>query len=398
MFNETISLSSARNLMLSAQGLAQIPQHPAEKKDVLDAIRRMRLLQIDSINVVARSPYLVLWSRLGNYNPDWLDELLVEGALFEYWSHAMCFLPIEDYPLYRRFMLDGGHRWKGASKWIEEHRELVELVMERIRREGGLRTADFKGDKRPDGVWWFWKDEKLALESMFLEGELMIARRQAFQRVYDLRSRVYPDWGDGPEAANVPARKEVLETLTLRAVGALGVALASWVPEYFMLPKRGNLERLEVLADNGKIQRVEIEGLGAAYRHPSALLAEKVNLTTVLSPFDPLLSDRKRLKELFGFDYTIEAYTPKHKRTFGYFTLPILHRGELVGRLDPKAHRTDGIFEVKALALEPGIEASDDLVAGLASTLRRLADWHGTPELVIRRSEPANLAGRLLEI
>jgi uncharacterized protein len=397
MSSETISLSTARNLVLAAQGLAQFPQNRAEKNDVLAAIRRMGMLQIDTIYVVARSPYLVLWSRLGDYNPVWLDELLAEGALFEYWSHAMCFLPSEDYPFYRRFMLEGIRGWGNAAEWVSSHPELVELIMERIRREGGLRSADFKKNQKPAGGWWNWKEEKTALECLYMLGELMIARRQAFQRVYDLRARVLPGWDDGPDEANVPSREEVLQTLTLKSVKALGVALAAWVPDYFRLPKTGNLSRLEALADEGLLERVAIEGLsGPAYRDPAAVPVEPASLTTLLSPFDPLVADRQRLKDLFGYDYQIECYTPAPKRRFGYFTLPILQCGQLVGRLDPKAHRAAGQFEVKALALEQGVEPTSDLVEGLASALRRLADWHRTPELVIRRSEPADLADRLL--
>ncbi len=148
------------------------------------------------------------------------------------------------------------------------------------------------------------------------------------------------------------------------------MALAAWVPDYFRLPKTGNLQRLEALADEGRLQQVAIEGLpGPAYLDPAALTVEPSDLTTLLSPFDPLVWDRQRLKDLFNFDYTIECYTPAAKRRFGYFTLPILHRGALVGRLDPKAHRSAGLFEVKALALEPGVEPTDDLVEGLASAL-----------------------------
>ena len=394
---ETISISTARNLMIAAQGLTQLPQHPTCKSDVLAAIRRMGLLQIDSINVMARSPYLVLWSRLGDYDPAWLDELLVEGALFEFWSHAMCFLPIEDYPLYRRAMLEGVRGWGDPKDWVGKHPELVEMVMDRIRREGGLRSADFENGQKPAGGWWNWKDEKTALECLFFLGELMIERRQSFQRVYNLRSRVLPGWDDGPGAANVPAQEDILHALTLRTVQALGVALATWVPDYFRLPKKGNIDRLERLASEGLLQRVEIEGLpGPAYLDPAAVTADQLELTTLLSPFDPLVSDRQRLKDLFNFDYTIECYTPAAKRSFGYFTLPILHQGTLVGRLDPKAHRAAGLFEVKALALESGVDPSDTLVEGLASALRLLAAWHGCPELVIRRSEPADLVDRLL--
>jgi uncharacterized protein YcaQ len=309
----------------------------------------------------------------------------------------MCFLPIETYPLYRRSMLDGARRWGDAAGWVKEHAELVAQIMERIRQEGGLRSADFKNTQKPAGGWWNWKDEKTALECLFILGELMIARRQSFQRVYDLPSRVLPAWEDGIKELNVPRREEVLEALTLQAVKSLGVALAAWVPDYFRLPKTGNASRLEALAYDGRLRRIEIEGLpGPAYLDPEAVSVNQVELTTLLSPFDPLVWDRQRLKDLFDFEYTIEVYTPAAKRQFGYFTLPILHRGAIVGRLDPKAHRADGLFEVKALALESGVVPTDDLVEGLASALQRLAAWHGTPELVIRGSEPANLAHRLL--
>jgi len=225
----------------------------------------------------------------------------------------------------------------------------------------------------------------------------MVPRRESFQRVYDLRQRVLPDWDDGPEAANVPEREEVLRALALRAVQALGVARPAWVCDYFKRPKTGMTVRLEALAESGQLRRVTIDGLaGPAYLDPAAR-AQAPAVTTVLSPFDPLLSDRARLKELFGFDYKIEVYTPAHKRSFGYFTLPILHHGTVVGRLDPKAHRAEGRFEVRALALEPGVKATDELAADLGAALRRLAAWHGTPELVIGRTEPKNLARRLRE-
>src|SRR6059058_2776411 len=164
-----ISHSEARTLMIAAQGLTHRDNRPAKKADVLNTIRRMQVLQIDTIHVVARSPYLVLWSRLGDYEPRWLDELLAEGALFEFWSHEACFLPIEDYPLYRRFMLDGQLRWNKAPAWIRAHP--AEIV----------RTDGKKGG------WWEWKPEKLALEVLHMTGELMIAARRNFHRVYDLR-------------------------------------------------------------------------------------------------------------------------------------------------------------------------------------------------------------------
>jgi hypothetical protein len=228
----------------------------------------------------------------------------------------------------------------------------------------------------------------------------MIARRHNFQRVYDLRERVLPGWDDSA----LPSTEEMRRTLTLLSVRALGIALAAWVPDYYRQPKTGVPKRLEALAAEGLLHELKIEGFdGLAYIHPDRLSlleeAESGNLepmlTTLLSPFDPLVWDRQRARQLFDFDYTIECYTPAAKRRYGYFTLPILHRGRLVGRLDPKAHRAQGVFEVKALHLEPGVEVSEELVNDLVITLRRLAAWHGTPELVVRTSNPPELATML---
>jgi uncharacterized protein len=401
---EKISIRMARQVMLAAQGLDRAPNQPVVKADILEAVRRMRLLQIDTIHVVARSPYLVLWSRLGDYRREWLDELLAEGALFEYWAHAACFLPIEDYPLHRRRMLDAirDKVWpvKWAVEWPQENPEIMERIRSHLRENGAVRSADFENKNRPSGGWWNWKAEKDALEAMWLTGEVMIARRQNFQRVYDLRERVLPGWDD----AAIPSTEELRRTFALRTVSALGIAFPTWVPDYFRQPKKGVPQRLAELAEEDLLVRVEVEGFeGQAYIHPDQLgLLEEVasgsrepTLTTLLSPFDPLVWDRQRARELFDFDYMIECYTPAAKRRYGYFTLPILHRGQIVGRLDPKAHRAQGVFEIKALHLEPGAPVSEELSAELAAALRRLAAWHATPDLVIRQSNPPEFAAML---
>jgi uncharacterized protein YcaQ len=387
-------VETARELLLAAQGLGSVPER-ATKDDVRGIIRRMGVLQIDSISVVARSPYLVLWSRLGSYEPRWLDELLAEGALFEYWSHAACFIPIEDYGLYRRLMIEGGEK---TRSWMQAHHEEIEHVMERVSENGPVRAAEFARTDGKAGGWWEWKPEKRALEHLFAAGELMISRRENFHRVYDLRERVLakalPDWED----ALAPNEQEVRRALALKTVRALGVALASWVPDYFRTPKKGVSGLLEELADEGSLLRAWIED-EPAYLHPdNAGLAEEIlsgglrsSVTTLLSPFDPVVWDRARTLELFGFEYKIEVYTPAARRRYGYYSLPILHSGSLVGRLDAKAHRKQGTFEVKAIHLEPDTPVNDDLVSELAYALRDCAGWHGTPEVLVRRSDPSEL-------
>ncbi len=381
----SLTIAGARALLLGAQGLLWPPTAAATKEDVLQTIRRMGALQIDTISVVARSPYFVLWSRLGDYEPAWLDQLLAEGALFEYWSHAACLLPVEDYPLYRRLILE---RLKGqrSHAWIEEHPTEVEQLLSRVREGGAVRSSDFVRTDGRGGTWWDWKPEKLALERLHSAGVLMTARRHNFQRIYDLRERVRPDWSD----ADAPSIEETRRRLALASVRALGVTIAAWVPDYFRLPKAGCAALLEALADEGRLLRTAIEGISArAYIHPDnrevaeavAAGSQQPTVTTLLSPFDPIVWDRARARALSGFDYTIECYTPASKRRYGYFTLPILHRGALVGRLDAKAHRKQGIFEVKSLHIEPGIEMTETLKTELSAAVHRCAAWHHTPEV-----------------
>ena len=396
------SRGDARALLLAAQGLNPRLERPAGKADVLEAVRRMAVLQIDSISVVARSPYLVLWSRLGPYEPRWLDELLAEGKLFEYWSHAACFLPIEDYSLYRRLMLEGREK---TRSWFEAHPQEVERVLAQVRERGAVRSAEFERADGRGGGWWDWKPEKRALEHLFAAGELMISRRDPnFHRVYDLRERVLERALPGWEDALAPTHEEVRRVFALKAVRALGVVVARWVPDYFRTPKKGVAGLLDELAGKGKLLRARIAGWDEpAYVHPdNAGLAERVlsggllpSSTTLLSPFDPVVWDRARASELFGFEYRIEVYTPTARRRYGYYSLPILHRGALVGRLDAKAHRKRGVFEVKTLHLEPGVLVTEDLVAGLAGALHECAGWHRTPEILVRRSDPPELTRRL---
>ena len=386
--------------MLAAQGLDRRPGRLATPDDVLAAIRRMGVLQIDTIHVVARSPYLVLWSRLGDYEPRWLDESHADGQIFEYWAHAACFLPIEDWPLYRRLMLDEVKGWVRAQPWLDANPQVAATVLTHLREEAPVLSSAFERTDGRRGVWWDRKPEKMALEALFNTGDVMIARRHNFQRVYDLRERVLPTWDD----ADTPPLDEVRRTLTARTVCHLGVTTARWVPDYYRLPKRGVTEVLDRLVDDGELLPAAVEGWrDAAYLHPNfAALARTADAdahaptrTTLLSPFDPLVWDRERASAVFGFDYRIECYTPAPQRRYGYFSLPILRRDALIGRLDARAHRKDRLFEVKSLHLEPGVQPTDDLIADIAAAVLAAAAWHRTPHAVVRASEPADVAERI---
>jgi uncharacterized protein YcaQ len=392
-----ISLEQARALQLAAMGLLTQRRRPAKKADVLATIRRMNVLQIDTIHIVARSPYLVLWSRLGDYPSRWLDELLTEGALFEYWSHAACFLPIEDYPQYRQQMLhlEAAGSGRSALRLAAEPHAHLELV-EHVRESGPVRAADFEHvDARKGNGWWDWKPDKLRLETLFTAGEIMVKRRENFHRVYDVRERVLPP--HFLHDAAVPSREAVDVARTLAAVKAMGLAPARWIGDYFRHAGKAPRPHPDSLVETGALLRVRVDDWPwPAYVHPdhetSLRAAQNGNLhatlCTLLSPFDPLVWDRERALTMFNFDYRIECYTPAAKRKYGYFTLPILVRGELVGRVDVKAHRTEKIFEVRALHLEVGVALSESLANDIADTLHRCAHWHLTPTVRVLRTAP----------
>jgi uncharacterized protein YcaQ len=394
-----LSMSAARALHLAAQDMLAPRRRRAGKADVLAAIRRMGMLQIDTISVVARSPYLVLWSRLGDYEPAWLDELLAEGHLFEYWAHEACFLPIEDYGLYRHRMLDPeAMGWKYSATWMRERAAEVAQLLEHVRARGAVRSSDFERSEGKGGGWWEWKPEKRTLEVLFTAGQLMIARRHHFQRIYDLAERVHPGWHDD----RMPPLDEVRRSFVLHTVRALGLAKASWIPDYHRT-RRPHPDPEEMVAQ-GLLLRARVTGWSEpVYIHPEhADLARQAmegeltpRLTTLLSPFDPIVWDRRRALELFGFDYRLECYTPAHKRRYGYFTLPILRRGALVGRVDAKAHRKAGEFELRSVHLEPGVRASERLIADVALAVQRCARWHGCARVRLGHALPEEFGQRL---
>jgi uncharacterized protein YcaQ len=393
-----LSLAQARRLHLAAQGLLRPLGRRPRRADVVSTIERMRLLQIDSIHVVARSPYLVLHARLGDYASAWLDEALAQGRIAECWAHEACFVPAADLPLHRAWRERSAH-WahRHAARMHRDHREEMDELLERIRTQGAVRAADFPRADRGVSGWWEWKPEKRWLEAWFALGELMIPRRERFQRVYDLAGRVLA-------RLDPPFEPSLLDTAGLRrrfildSVRALGVTQARWIADYYRLKPAVDEAELAALVATGELSAVAVQGWNApGYVHcEHAPLLEQARAgqlrathTALLSPFDPLVWDRARAQAMFEFEYAIECYTPAPKRRYGYYVLPILHRGKLVGRLDAKAHRGEGVFEIKALFLEPGEEATPRLVADVGAAIARTAQWHGTPVLRLERSEPA---------
>jgi hypothetical protein len=392
-----LSAHQARLLHLHAQGLLARPRRRARKADVLSAIERMRVLQIDTISVVARSPYFVLFSRLGAYRAPWLEALLEEGAIFECWAHEACFAPSADYALHRRHSLERLGHWsmKSAERNRREHKAEMDAILARIRAAGGLKSSDFESTEKRTGGWWGWKDEKRWLEALFALGELMITRRDNFQRVYDLSERVLAKMEAARDA--LPSLEAMRREFILGGVRALGVTQARWIADYFRIGRRIKDVDLDGFVERGELLRVAVDGWKApGYVHPDhsdACLAAargrlRASRTTLLSPFDPVIWDRERVAAMFGFDYRIEVYVPAPKRIWGYYVLPILHRGRLIGRVDAKAHRAEGRFEVRALYLEDGVVEDDALADAVADAIGECAEWHATPEVVVGRCAP----------
>jgi len=401
-----ISQEQARALHLAAQGLLQPAPKAASRVALRNTIARMQLLQIDTIHVVARSPYLVLFSRLGHYPRVWLEDALADGQVFETWAHEACFAPTDDLLLHRTYNRQARYHW-GLIKAEKSHRQQrahLDKLLTHIREQGAVKSSDFERTEGQGGAWWGWKDEKRWLEALFATGELMVARRENFHRVYDLTERVAPQVlaseaaGQGADTAH--ARRQFTE----KAITALGISQARWVNDYFRMKPRLKDADMDGMVADGTLLRVAVDGWDApGYVHCShqALLkkaakgALEPTHCTLLSPFDPVVWDRERASTFFGFDYRLECYTPEPKRTFGYFVLPILCRGELIGRLDAKAHRTDGIFEVKALYAQPGIKWTQNQVHDVALAIVRCAAWHDTPVVQIVRTQPAGLRAAL---
>ena len=395
----------ARRLQLAAQGLLQPLRRRARPDDVVGAIERMQLLQIDTIHVVARSPYLVLHARLGDYPMAWLDEALANGQVAECWAHEACFVSAADVMWHRAWRERRAQHWahRHAQRMYQDQRSDMDALLENIRASGPVRSADFaRSNDSGESGWWAWKPEKRWLEAWFALGELMVLRRERFQRVYDLSERVLAKLDPPPDSVVATlAPTELRQHFILASVRALGVAPAAWIADYFRLKLRVTETELAPLVTSGELLSVSVQGWatpGYVHRDNEEMLERartgrlRATHTTLLSPFDPLVWDRTRLREMFDFEYSIECYTPAARRRYGYFVLPILHRDRLVGRLDAKAHRADGVFEIKALYLEPGVDVDPGLLRGLAKAVAATARWHGTPDVRVTRSRPPALA------
>lgn len=377
-FTASLSSTEARQLVLRAQGLDRMDPFGSGTEGCLRAFRRLGYVQIDTISVVERAHHHVLWSRLPDYRPELLHRLQAhERKVFEYWSHAASFLPFEDY----RYCLPRMRAHAaGKRHWFARDRKAMAHVLDRIRAEGPLQARDFEAPPgKRSGPWFDWKPSKTALEQLFIQGELMIRERRGFQKVYDLPERVLPSDLD----TTLPTAGQMARYLIRQQLQSNGLALE---PEMRYLRKNAQKavgQALRELEEEGEIARVRIEGGGEHFAFNRALseLDEKPEAPSekhvrILSPFDNLVIQRKRLKRLFDFDYQIECYVPEPKRKHGYFVLPVLWGDRLAARIDAKAERTSRTLKILSLHLENERDRKS-LMAALAPELERFAAFNG---------------------
>lgn len=371
-------------LWLQFQGLSAPRTRPLTRAAFVGLLERAGGLQLDSVNVLDRAHYLTLWSRFGAYDrarPDrWTYR---ERVAFEHWGHEASLLPASRLPLSRR----GMRRFKPRGEWWESRRPSpasFRRVLARIRAEGPLESADFEGPARGSGPWWGWKEDKQALEFLWRRGVLAIAERRHFRRVYDLAERVYPP---GP-IASLGAYED---SWLLSGLAANGPARAAHLANYFTAPRLSASAKRRVLSRNlarGSVVEATVQG----FEGPFLALPEHLDLlgrapaahgTTFLSPFDSLLWQRDRAAEMLGFDYRVEIYVPPPKRKFGYYAMPILHDGALVGRIDPKLHRDRRELEIRALHLQPGFDGGREFRRGMNAALEDLARFVGAATIAL---------------
>lgn len=366
-----ISVTDARRIFLARQGLLHRDAFGRGKGAVLRAIEQLGYVQIDTISVVERAHHHVLKTRVPNYSPAMLDRLQSKDRrIFEYWAHAAAYLPMAEYRYYLPMMKG----WR-ARKTRDE--KLAREVYRRIQSEGPMQSKDFedpRGNRR--NGWWDWKPAKLALEHMYLSGEIMVTRRDGFQKVYDLPERVLPSDVD----TSMPDHGEWLRFIVRRMLRSIGIGTLhdiSYARTTFRRftgkALRGEIgQTLESLVENGEVAKVDVGG-STWYADPAALEALPLHLGRrrlhVLSPFDNLVINRARTIGLFDFDYQMECYVPAKKRKFGYFCLPILWGDELIGRADAKVVRDKGELVIKSLYLEPGIRQRQRLHEALSDGL-----------------------------
>lgn len=380
----SIKLSEARKIALRSQHLHSRRELGSGAPGALAAIEHLSYVQIDTLAVVERAHSHTLWNRVSGFTPEHIDQLQEDGKIFEHWAHALAYLPISDY----RFSLPMMKRIAdGESHWFQKDPKQTRMVLKRIKEEGPLSAKDFTDKKNSDAMW-SRSPSKQALEQLFMEGELMIPKRNNFHKVYDLTERVLASDVD----TSMPSTNELCRHLIMRYLKAHGIGQ---LKEFYYLRKGlGDSIKiaLDELVEAKEIITINVKNSGE--EHKSYCLLETVSetefklpsgLVRILSPFDNAVIQRKRLEQLFDYSYQIECYVPKGKREYGYFCLPILYNSSFVGRIDAKADRRNRVLNITHLHVEKPIKSLERFYARLAKELERFAKFNQCDEFVLNK-------------
>jgi uncharacterized protein YcaQ len=405
-------------LYLARQHLTRPRTRRLTSRSLLGFVEDAGGLQLDSINVLDRGHHLTLWSRFGPYDRRVLERIAYRRRLlFEYWAHAACLVPASHYPAWRRAMLDYSRRDRAWGRWLRKNRGVLRSAEEAIAESGPLGPGDFEHRRPPGsgGGWWDWKPAAHALDYLWMSGRLLVHSRPHFRKRFDLAERLMPE-----AVALDPLTRDGFRRWHLsRSLHALGAGTEADLRMYLTYPQMAVADRrrtLRAALETGEVVEVGVEGerarwLALAEDLPALAAAGRKRRpaagTTLLSPFDSFLWHRDRVRRLFGYEYKLEVYTPGPARSFGYYSMPILHGGHLVGRLDPKVHRTERRLEVRTVHLEPWFTMGqapplggrapdhDDALSGIGEALWSLAAFVGADEVTVGRVAPTGLAPAL---
>jgi len=394
-----VSQEQAQRFILDVQGLRT--EKPSES--ILKVVRRIHNIQIDTISVVTRSHDLTIFCRLPSYKEGEVWGFERRGKLFEFWSHAMCLIPMESFPFYAWKMEQLSKQTTGwLIEWGVKNKDTVEAVYRHVKKNGPTQSASLGARKKGSNGWWEWKAEKRALEHLFTVGRLMVAYRKGFQKYYDLRERVLPSGQDSEPMTDEKVANFVVQT----TLGSLGLASYEDIKVYLgRMPARilwkSSRTAIEGYLDNlrqgGVVEEVSVTGLGNRYfvlgKNHDVLVNSVDNplnneAALILSPFDNIMRERHRPRKMWGFEYKLEAYTQAAKRVYGYYVLPILDGHELIGRMDAKKHRDEGLLEVKVLHFQKGRASDSSLVERVAMGIMNFMQFQGCSRVKIGATHP----------
>ena len=383
-----LSADEARRIALAAQGFADPrPTSRLDRRHLRRVIAQIGLLQIDSVNVLIRSHYMPLFSRLGAYAPELLDASWLGAPanreLFEYWGHMASLMPFDLHPLFRWRMAEAANDHRDIFGRLNRSRPgFMQAALDEIRERGALAARQISGAGASKGGWWGWSDGKRALEALFAAGQVAAAGRRGFERLYDLPERVIPA---RVLAMPTPAIEDAQRALMRIAASALGVGTEKDLCDYFRIRIGAGRHRIRELVETGELIPVTVEGWREqAYVARDSKSPRKVNASALLSPFDSLIWERARTERIFGFRYRIEIYTPSANRKYGYYVLPFLLGDRMVARVDLKSDRATGTLLVQGAHCEPGVRPSA-LAEPLMRELATIASWLGLERIKVTR-------------